>query len=418
MIRYTREHTCRLGRYGMVAPGNRDKTPTDGRIMRAHLTYLELQDLLADPGEDNRAYLATQVAGQIQDIDLSDNERQIANEILRTLAKDAAVLVRKALAESMKFSPDLPGDIAFELAKDVEDIALPLLESSSVFSDGDLIALVRGGSTEKQIAIAGRENVGELVSEALVDTGKNVVVAELVRNQSANIPELLMQRVVDEFGDDESINGPLAMRSDVSAAICERLVVLVSDEMCKRLIETGKVDQAKAKELLKESRERATVDLARNLGQGREIRKLVHQLKINDRLTPSVIVRAACTGEMRFFEEALAALTGVEYEKAWVLIHDKGTLGFKALFERSGLPQTLYLPCRIAVNVFNELEPEMEFDGDEEFGRKMLQMVLTQYEDLEGEDLEFLMTRLASESLAEGSAAPRLRAAVELSAAS
>ena len=400
------------------APCNSVETLTDGCNMRAHLTYLELQDLLADPSDDNRAHLAGQVAAQIDDVDLSDNERVVANEILRTLAKDAAVLVRQALAESLKSSPDLPGDIAFELARDVVEVALPLLESSSVFSDGDLVALVRGGSTEKQIAIAGRDNVGELVSEALVDTGKNVVVAELVRNQSANIPEILMQRVVDEFGHDESINGPLAMRGDVSAAICERLVVLVSDEMCSRLVQTGKVDQIRATQLLKESRERATVDLSRHLGQGKEIHKLVNQLSVNDRLTPSVIVRAACSGEMRFFEEALACLTGVEYEKAWVLIHDKGTLGFKALFERSGLPQELYLPCRIAVNVFNELEPEMEFDGDAEFGRKMLQMVLTQYEDLEGEDLEFMMSRLASQPTTDSSSIPRLRAAVELTVAS
>lgn len=251
----------------------------------------------------------------------------------------------------------------------------------------------------------------------MVDTGKNVVVAELVRNQSANIPEVLMQRVVDEFGDDESISYPMAMRGDVPATICERLVVLVSEEIRIRMIKSGKIDQKKADEIVTESRERATVDLARSLSQGKEIHKLVHQLKINGRLTPSVIVRAACTGEMRFFEEAMATLAGIEYEKTWVLIHDKGTLGFKALFERTELPRDLYLPCRIAVNVFNELEPEMEFDGDEEFGRKMLQMVLTQYQDLEGEDLEFLMNRLASQTESTKSMAPRLDAAEELAAA-
>lgn len=379
--------------------------------MRAHLTYTELQELLEDPSEDKRAGLASQVAEQISAVNLSDTERLVANEILRTLAKDAAVLVRQALAESLKTAQDLPGDIALELAKDVEEVAIPMLQAASVFTDDDLIELVRGGSSEKQVAIASREDVGANVSQALVDTGNNIVVAELVRNQGANIPEALMHRVVSEFGDDEQINAPMAMRKDVPATICERLVVLVSDEIRTKMIKGGKVDQDVANGLLKESRERATVDLARHLGQGKEIHKLVNQLKANNRLTPSVIVRAACTGEMRFFEEAMACLAGIEYEKTWVLIHDKGTLGFKALFERAGLPKELYMPCRIAVNVYNELEQELEHDGDEKFGRKMLQMVLTQYEDLEGEDLEFLMSRLSSDAHMETSSSPRLQAA-------
>lgn len=385
--------------------------------MRAHLTYTELQELLEDPSEDKRAGLATQVAEQITAVNLSDTERLVANEILRTLAKDAAVLVRKALSESLKSAQDLPGDIALELARDVAEVAVPLLQAASVFTDEDLIELVRGGSSEKQVAIASREDVGANVSQALVDTGDNFVVAELVRNQGANIPEALMHRVVNEFGDDEQINAPMAMRRDVPATICERLVVLVSDEIRTKMIKSGKVDQDVANGLLKESRERATVDLARHLGQGKEIHKLVNQLKANNRLTPSVIVRAACTGEMRFFEEAMANLAGIEYEKTWVLIHDKGTLGFKALFERAGLPKELYMPCRIAVNVYNELEQELENDGDETFARKMLQMVLTQYEDLEGEDLEFLMSRLSSDAHTETSSSPRLEAAEAIAAA-
>ena len=98
----------------------------------------------------------------------------------------------------MKSSSDLPRDVALELALDVEEIAIPLLQTASVFSDNDLVELVRGGSSEKQIAIAGREHVGPTVSEALVDTGNNLVVAELVRNQGANIPEAFSSSSLSE----------------------------------------------------------------------------------------------------------------------------------------------------------------------------------------------------------------------------
>ena len=117
--------------------------------MRARLTQSELQDLLEDPNEDNRARLASQIAGQINVSDLNPAEKMIAKEILRVIAKDAAVLVREALAESLKNSQALPHDVALELARDVESVALPLLESSTVFTDEDLAQLVRGGSEEK-----------------------------------------------------------------------------------------------------------------------------------------------------------------------------------------------------------------------------------------------------------------------------
>jgi uncharacterized protein (DUF2336 family) len=384
--------------------------------MRSRLTHIELQQFLEDPNEGNRAKMASKIVTQSKDVSLSDNERLIAQEILRVMAKDAAVMVREAMAIAAQGLDDLPKDIALELARDVEAVALPLLEASNVFSDEDLVSLVRGGSPEKQVAIATRHNVGASVSEALVDTGDTLVVAELVRNQSANIPEVLMHRVVDEFGDDEGINGPMALRNDVPATIAERLVVLVSDEIRSRMIKSGKIEEGAANQLLQESRERATIDLAQHLGQGKEIGRLVRQLKDNGRLTSSVIVRAVCSGEMRFFEEALACLTGVEFEKAWVLTHDEGNLGFKALFKKAGLPEDLYRVCRIALDVFHELEPDLVCDDDAEFAKKMTQRVLTQYEDLEGEDLDFLLNRLAVRDAANESSAPRLDAAEAIAA--
>lgn len=386
--------------------------------MRARLTQSELQDLLEDPSEDNRARLASQIVGHIEASDLTDQERQIAKEILRVMARDAALMVREALSESVKGFEDLPRDVALELARDVESVAVPLLGDSDIFTEEDLIGLVRGGSEGKQVAIAGRKSVPSAVSEALVDTGNTDVVSELVKNEGANIPEVLMHRVVDEFGEEETVNGPLAMRSDVSATISERLVVLVTDQIRSRMIESGKIDKSRAETLVRESRERATVDLAHRLNQGQDIRKLVQQLKDNGRLTPSVILRAACSGEMRFFEEAFASLIGIEYEKAWVLAHDKGDLGFKAMFERSGLPQEIYRPCRIALDVYHELEPEFESDTDEAFSRKMMQMVLTQYEDMAGEDLEYLLGRLAENENTPTTPAPRLDAAEKIAATS
>ena len=88
-------------------------------------------------------------------------------EILRVMAADAAELVRRALAVTLKESPLVPRDVALRLARDVETISLPLLTFSPVFLDGDLADIVRLGGPVRQLAIAKR--VGLRLSRTVTD---------------------------------------------------------------------------------------------------------------------------------------------------------------------------------------------------------------------------------------------------------
>lgn len=370
------------------------------RSRTLHLTKSDIHELLENPNDDIRAEVAGKVAKEIGTEGLDDSERRIANDILRMMVCDAAVRVRVALVESLRYTNQVPHDIAMELARDVELVAVPMLESSPIFTDADLIELVKNGTGPKHLAIASRGSVSEDLSQALVEAGSNVVVSKLVSNPDAEISEATLNLVVDRFGEDETVNGPLAERTDLPITIAERLVALVSNEIRNRLVKSGKVAASAVEDLMGETRERATVKLAGDWNRDEEIEKLVAQLSKSGRLTPTIILRAICSGEMRFFEEAMANRAGIEHTKAWLLIHDRGQLGLRALYKEAEMPMELYKPIRIAIDVYKSLMEDGDGDGRAVFKKKMVERILSQYQDMEDADIEYFLKRLALQAAA------------------
>lgn len=95
---------------------------------------------------------AVNVAGAYCDSADASNEREIAEEVLATWLKNAALEVREALARQLRSCPFLPRKLALEMAADVETVAVPILRHSPVFTQDDLceIAQRRHGQTDRR----------------------------------------------------------------------------------------------------------------------------------------------------------------------------------------------------------------------------------------------------------------------------
>src|SRR5215472_10137527 len=129
--------------------------------MVATLTQADVARLLAGPTASARAEVAEKLAHEIDRTSLTASELQLAQEIVRTLAKDVELAVRSALSHSLRHARHVPHDVALQLANDVEAVALPFLAASPVLTDADLVELVQHGSAGKHAAIAGRPGVSE-----------------------------------------------------------------------------------------------------------------------------------------------------------------------------------------------------------------------------------------------------------------
>ena len=318
--------------------------------MTKHLTNADVSRLLSNPSGAARAETAAKIARQFTGPSLSPQERQIAQDIIRVLAKDAEIRVREALSLNLKDCDDVPGDVASVLARDVCTVALPVLQYSTVLSDADLIEIVRARDSDKQLAIAQRKAVSENVSHSLTEEGAETAVAALMKNPGAAIGEPSLQAALDRFSGSPTVTEGMAQRAALPATVVERLVSYVSDSLRQYLMAKHELPQAVVDDLAARSRERATVGLLGLCADESEAQELAQQLKASGRLTPSLILRALCMGDVLFFEAALAALAGVAVSNARVLAHDRGPLGLRAIYDKAHLPDALFAAFRTAVD--------------------------------------------------------------------
>jgi uncharacterized protein (DUF2336 family) len=322
----------------------------------------------------------------------------LAEEIFRLMMKDAEVRVRQSLAIHLKESAAVPHDVAVVLAQDVDSVALPILQFSEVLTDEDLVAIVHGQEIGKQVAIARRPRVSATVSEALVETHNQDVVANLIANEGAEISETALQQVVDEFGETAAIQGSLVQRTTLPVTVVERLVTMVSDQLREHLVVHHHLSGDVVNAIMTQSREHATITLV--TGARREdVEGLVRHLRLNGRLSTSIMLRAVCMGDLAFFEAGMAELAQVPIANASILIHDPGQLGFSALYQKTKLPDALLPAFLCAIDVAHETD----FDGGEQdrerYCRRMIERVLTQYECLgvtfDSKDLEYLLAKMS-----------------------
>lgn len=373
--------------------------------MTEHLTQADVVRLLSDPSPNSRTDLAAKIARQFGGAELSASERKLAEDIIRVMVNDAVVSVRQTLAENLKSNPALPRDVALTMARDVEAVAIPLLSVSTVLTSADLIEILRSGADSKSLAIAQRPNVPAAVADALVESGSEKAVAALVANEGAELGEQTLGKVIDRFGASEAVQDPLVHRGKLPITIAERLVAVVSEKLRQHLVSHHELPAKVASDLILQSRERATVALFSGENDESALERLVAQLARTGRLTPSLLVRSLCTGDIAFFEHAISQMANVPMTNARLLIHDAGRLGLKSLYDKAKLPSALLPACRIAIDVLRETPYDGEPGDRERHRRRLIERILTQYEDLAPEDLDFLLTKLGDMMQTEHEAA-------------
>lgn len=362
------------------------------------LTQQDVQRLLSDPSSATRAEMATKIAGEFVSDHLSSTERTLAEEIFRLMANDAVVLVRAALASSLKASPSLPHDVALALARDVEEVSLPFIEASAVLTDADLVDIIASGSADKQVAVASRHEVSQEVASTLTDVGAEKAVATLIGNEGADVSPESLTRALDRFQGSEAVLSKLVDRGSLPLTVTERLVTLVSEQLRERLVEKHDLPANIASDVVIQGREKATVGLA-GVASDSQLELLVNQLYINGRLTPSLLLRSLCMGDMSFFEAGIAQLAHIPTANARLLIHDAGQLGLGSLFDKAGLPRTIMPGVQVALDVAKETKLDGGEHDIERHRRRMLERILTQFENqsdgMAGDDLNYLLQKLS-----------------------
>jgi uncharacterized protein (DUF2336 family) len=185
----------------------------------------------------------------------------------------------------------------------------------------------------------------------------------------------------------------MVRRERLPITVAERLATMVSLALQAHLVESHELAPGTVADIVLGSREHAIIHLSVGASDD-DLRQMVTQMQRNGRLTPSLILRALCTGDIGFFEAAMAAKSDVPLENAQILIHERSRRGLWALYRKAAMPEALYSAVQAAVEVVDETQFDGEARDLERFRSRVISRVLTQVESVDPADADYLVGKL------------------------
>ncbi|MFZ4124812.1 MAG: DUF2336 domain-containing protein [Rickettsiales bacterium] len=356
------------------------------------LTASDVERLLKDDSAEARLDVLNKVSSNYNDKKFVESEREVAEQIFRLLMKDAHLKVRENLAQRIRENPEMPRDIVLHLANDHERVSLPILEASQVLSDADLINIIDSSrEVSKLLAISKRPQVSGRVSDALVDTNYPDVVSSLVTNEGADISPRTYDRILDEFSRESAVMDSVITRANLPVAVVEKLISHATEAVAIELKRKYKLSDEQIRKDTAGTREDTTLRMLEQEDNPQAIEALVTQMAQEGRLTPSIIMTALCRGQHHFFVTARAVLARIPVTNAQNLVTDKGGLGFKALYERTEMPESMYDAVRLLLTVVQELDGGDAVPGSLLYANRVVERILARAGDQEVANLPYLM---------------------------
>jgi uncharacterized protein (DUF2336 family) len=293
---------------------------------------------------------------------------------------------------NIKNSNIIPKDIILTLAHDVAEVSLPVLQYSHVLTDHDLLELIQGSKdVNRFIAISKRPQVSEIISEKLIAKSIDDVTASLIGNTGAIISEEQLVSIIANESGNADLMKVLSNRPQLPVSVAEKLIHIVSANMGETLKQKYQLPSKEIEIEVDKTRESETLKLIRACDTLEEIDRLINQLMAFNRLTPSLILSSLCQGSFLFFETSLARLSSIPVANARTLIKDRGDLGFRAIYNKSGLPEKLVPAVRLLLRVVHKLDEEGQKTNSARYANRLIEDILQQSEQTPVDNLSYII---------------------------
>ena len=276
----------------------------------------ELLALAHDPSTEARQRLLLGVVALCDACPPSGEVSPVLSEIFLTLARQAEREVRKALSERLAHAEWAPAALVNVLALDEIEIARPILESSPILQDDDLLRVLIEASLEHQIAVARRPHISGRVADAVIDKAEPAVLMALTTNRTAEISAEGVRRLVEHSRRIAALRGPLTRHPLLTEALAEQLYQWVGAALRQSIAARFNVDEAALGAAVQDAvggamrpapAEPEPVDQA---DRDEMERRLVDKLEAAGQLRAGLLIRAVREKRLSLFVHGLSALGG------------------------------------------------------------------------------------------------------------
>jgi uncharacterized protein (DUF2336 family) len=150
----------------------------------------------------------------------SEEQAAVFDAVIKRLAKDIGPRGQAELSRMLAAMDAAPVDTIGELSNS-DNIAVsgPILEKSRVLKDTDLVGIAKSKGQGHLLAIAGRSEIADAVTDVLVDRGDKAVKHKVISNEGAQFSEMGFARLVSEASRDKALAAIVAKRDDIPAEL-------------------------------------------------------------------------------------------------------------------------------------------------------------------------------------------------------
>jgi uncharacterized protein (DUF2336 family) len=199
----------------------------------------ELEDAIQSGSKDRRVDTLRRITDLfVADADrLSDQQIDVFDDVLGHLIKR---IEAKALAElSRRLAPinNAPIDVVRRLARDDNIVvAEPILAASARLCDNDLIEIANTKTQAHLLAISARPQIGEAVTDVLLQRGGRDVFRCLAGNTGASFSQHGFETLVRHAERDEQLAEKVGLRLDVPLRHFRELLLRATEAVRARLL--------------------------------------------------------------------------------------------------------------------------------------------------------------------------------------
>jgi hypothetical protein len=179
---------------------------------------------------------------------------------LTAMVADAALRVRINLADAVRHLPDGPRDIVLRLAHDpAVMVCEPVIRFSPMLTQQDLVTLIatRPPPTT-MLAVARRPEIGETVSDAIVDSADIAAISALLANPTAQIREATLDSLAAQSEEQTDWQAPLVRRPHLPQRAQRVLAEIVIGHLLEILAARSDLDP-KVAQMLRSTMLRSTM---------------------------------------------------------------------------------------------------------------------------------------------------------------
>lgn len=328
--------------------------------MDASANRLEkLVELAREPSSDKRRELLREITDVFLVAPDSHSQAEIGHfdAIMCSAARNVEAAMRKALATRLANVPAAPHGLIKQLAEDSEiEVARPVLQSSPVLTDEDLINVVKSRGAEHMAAISTRREVSERVVEEIVERGNERVLVTLAKNRTANFSRKAMTDMVEKSECMPGLQESLIDRRDVPPDLLGSMFFFVSERLKHEIMEqTDELDADELDRQLRESWKAVSAEAQEAVseeltGAERFIREMVRTNSLNE----SLLIELLSNQRHTEFLHAFAYLAEIDVMTAQRILADKSCESLAIACKAARLDRSTF--AKIVFTMFKDAE--------------------------------------------------------------